>query len=73
MIILNVVRGRKIYKHRFNSITEAYHYYIEHYATEGDKQYYQQCANHSLDSITSEETMEAIFWNVFEDAFITED
>ena len=54
----------------FNTITEAYKYYIKKYATFGDWLYYLKVAHTFLHKVTDEEIMQSIFRNCFKRAII---
>lgn len=73
MVILHGVKNNEIYEHYFNSITEAYHYYVKHYATIGDWWYYLRCAHRLLNRVTDEEVMKSIFRNVVLNACIIQE
>lgn len=57
----------------FNSVTQAYRYYLKHFSTIGEWVYYLRCAHTLLNTVTNEEIMRAVFRNVFSTACITED
>lgn len=69
-VILNVSTKECVYVGVFDSVTQAYKYYLKYFATIGDKWYYYKTSHTRLKSVTDEETMEAIFRNVFKNAFI---
>lgn len=54
----------------FNSITEAYHYYLWHFSALGDWWYYFWCAHLPLSSIKDEHAMYMISKNVFKNGRI---
>lgn len=53
------------FTYNFNSITEAYHFYLYQFSTLGEWWYYLRCAHRLLDSVKDEQVMESIFKNVF--------
>lgn len=71
-IILTVCKNKKVIVHEFDTITEAYNYYLKNHSTLNDWWYYFTCTHKLLSSITSEEVMECIFRNCFVNACITE-
>lgn len=54
------------------SITDAYHYYLRHFSTIGDWIYYLRVAHTFLHKVKNEQTMIAIFHNVFKESFLIE-
>lgn len=63
-----IVRKRKtIYTYKFNTVTEAYHYYLKKFSTFGDWIYYLRCAHKLLNHVNDEHIMECIFRNVFDE------
>lgn len=71
-ITLVVAIKKNVFVHKFDTITEAYRYYLKKYSTLGDWWYYLTCAHKLLSSVTNEEIMECIFRNCFTNACITE-
>lgn len=52
----------------FNTAKEAYLYYLEHFATKEEFEYYKQCSGKELKDIAdSPELISMVFENVFED------
>ena len=51
----------------FDSISQAYHYYLRHFSTFGDWFYYLKTAHTLLSKVTDERVMLAIFRNVFDE------
>lgn len=70
IIRLSVTKRKTNYVHHFDSVTLAYKFYLKHYSTFGDWWYYYKTAHTLLNRITDERTMEAIFDNVFKNAYI---
>ena len=63
---LTVANDNGSFEHcHFNTITEAYNYFVEKHATIKEREYYVDCANIHLEDVTNEEIMCAIFRNVF--------
>lgn len=69
--MIKTKRNGKWVSHTFNSISEAYHYYLRHYSTIGDWLYYLRCAHTRLDKVSDERVMEAVFRNVFKNVNIS--
>lgn len=69
-IYLYVATKKTTHTHSFNSVTEAYQFYIKHYATFGGWKYFYDITHMLLTDITDENTMKAIFRNVFKNTFI---
>lgn len=54
--------------YHFNTAKEAYLYYLEHFATKEDFEYYKQCSGKELKDIADNpELIGMVFENVFED------
>lgn len=66
-IILTVRKHNVIDIYTFNTITEAYHYYLKKFSTFGDWIYYLRCAHKLLNQVSDEHIMECIFRNVFDE------
>ena len=71
-IILVVAIKKNVFVHKFDTVTEAYRYYLKKYSTLGDWWCYLTCAHKLLSSIINEEIMECIFRNCFTNACIIE-
>lgn len=52
---------------KFNTVTEAYHYYLKNYSSFGEWWYYLRCAHCLLSKVTNEEIMKSVFENVFDE------
>ena len=72
MVHLAVVRKNEVAYWHFNSITEAYKFYVKHYATLGEWWYYLNCAHTLLNRVKREEIMECLFTHCFRNACIWE-
>ena len=66
-VILIVGRKNIIYVNKFNSITDAYSFYLDEFATFSDWWYYLRCAHKLLNRVSNERIMESIFRNVFDE------
>lgn len=66
-IVLVVARDNGCNVKRFDTVTEAYHFYLKNFSTFGDKWYYFWTAHKLLRSVADEAVMESIFQNVFID------
>ena len=66
-VILIVGRKNVIHVHKFNTITDAYFFYLDEFATFGDWWYYLRCAHKLLNHVCDERIMESIFRNVFDE------
>lgn len=54
--------------YHFNTAKEVYLYYLEHFATKEEFEYYKQCSGKELKDIAdSPELISMVFENVFED------
>lgn len=66
MYKLIVARPKKeIFRKNFETITDAYNYYVKYFATLKEKIYYWGCAKKSLKKINNEKVMLNLFDNVF--------
>ena len=65
-VILIVGHKNTIYVNKFNSITDAYFFYLDKFATFSDWRYYLHCAHKFLNRVSDERIMESIFRNVFD-------
>ena len=65
--VLTVERGRHVSQIEFDSISQAYHYYLRHFSTLGDWLYYLRTAHTFLHKVTNERIMLEIFRNVFDE------
>ena len=71
---LTVITYGKHYKlFKFNSITEAYNYYLKHYSTISDWLYYFHNSGLLLSSIKDEDIMECLFIHCFTKCCIMQD
>lgn len=61
---------RTIFHHQFDTVTEAYKYYVKHYATLGDWVYYLLHAHLLLSQVDNEEVMECLFSHLFRNGCI---
>ena len=72
MTVLVVARKGKIFVEKnFETITEAYKYYVKHYATFGEWFYYFKTAHALLNHVDNEEIMKCLFKHCFYNACIT--
>ena len=71
-IILVVAIKKNVFVHKFDTVTEAYRYYLKKYSTLDDWWYYLIYAHKLLSSIINEEIMECIFRNCFTNTCIIE-
>lgn len=69
-VILIVGRKNVIYVNKFDTITDAYFFYLDEFATFGDWWYYLRCAHKLLNRVYDERIMESIFRNVFENTHL---
>lgn len=69
---LYIDKRKRLNSFVFNSISEAYHYYLRHYSTLGDWFYYWKTAHDFLHKVTDEKCMLAIVHNVFKNVCIVE-
>ena len=69
-VILIVSRKNVIYVNKFDTITDAYFFYLDEFATFGDWWYYLRCAHKLLNRVYDERIMESIFRNVFENTVL---
>ena len=51
----------------FPSVNEAYQFYLDHYATTEDYNYYKECCGVDLKDVTRADIKDMIFRNVFAD------
>lgn len=63
--ILVVATKQNVNVRKFETITEAYHFYLNQYSTFGEWFYYLRVAHTWLSKVDNEEIMECIFRNVF--------
>lgn len=66
-VILIVSRKNTIYVNKFDTVTEAYSFYLDEFATFCDWLYYLRCAHKLLNRVYDENIMESIFRNVFDE------
>lgn len=59
-----------VHKETFDTITEAYNYYVRYFSTKIDWLYYLFHCHRLLNRVKDEEVMEAVFRNVFTNACI---
>lgn len=72
MTVLVVARNGKIFVEKnFETITEAYKYYVKHYATFEEWFYYLKTTHTLLNHVDNEEIMECLFKHCFYNACIT--
>ena len=64
-VILVVCKGRVVNVRKFETVTEAYHYYLKEFSTFGEWVDYLRCGHKMLNRVHDEEIMEYIFENVF--------
>ena len=69
-VILIVGRKNVIHVHKFDTITDAYSFYLDEFATFDDWWYYLCCAHKLLNRVYDERIMESIFRNVFENTVL---
>lgn len=69
-VFLIVGRKNVIYVNKFDTITDAYFFYLDEFATFGDWWYYLRCAHKLLNRVYDERIMESIFRNVFENTVL---
>lgn len=66
-VTLIVGREDTIYVDKFDSITDAYFFYLKKFATFGDWWYYLRRAHKLLNHVRNERIMNSIFRNVFDE------
>lgn len=66
MIGLFVERNGVLIKKEFNTVTEAYYYYLKHYSTFREWWYYLFYCHKLLNRVTDEAVMERVFFNVLD-------
>ena len=71
MYTLTCIKHGNLYELHFGTITEAYQWYLKHFATIEEKLYYLMTCRKSLKSVTSKSTMELIFLNVFRNGVLS--
>lgn len=62
---LVVAKKKTVYHFTFDTMTEAFHYYLKHYSTLDEWLYYLRVAHNLLCFIENEEIMTAVFRNGF--------
>lgn len=70
--VLNVMGGKQKFSKDFNSVTAAYTYYLDNFATADDDDYYYDVAKTHLVDVKDEDIMAAIFRNVFLNVHLNE-
>ena len=70
MVVLTVVRKKEVAVWKFNTITEAYKFYVKYYATLGEWWYYLNCAHTLLNRVKDEAIMECLFTHCFVNACV---
>ena len=64
-VILVVCKGRVVNVRKFETVTEAYRYYLKEFSTFGEWADYLRYEHKMLNRVHDEEIMEYIFENVF--------
>ena len=73
MVVMAHVKHNTATVKKFPTVTEAYRYYVKHYATFGEWFYYLRVAHKLLNQVTDENIMKCIFTHVFYNGCITEE
>lgn len=69
-IALVVNKKKRVFIHKFDTVAEAYRFYLKKYSTLSDWWYHFTCTHKLLSSVTNEEIMECMFRNNFTNACI---